>query len=83
MTDNLFLYELQKIQETLTKTIEEHKLNFGMMKPTKKFNFSEPILNSSKLGLIRLSVYNSVFNGKRRNNSYMIPKVKHRQIPLY
>ena len=39
-----------------------------MIKPTEKFNFSEPILNSSKLGLIRLSVYNSVFNVNRRNN---------------
>ena len=52
MTDNLILYELQKIQETLSKTKEEHTLNFRMIKPTEKFNFSEHILNSSKLGLI-------------------------------
>ena len=60
MTDNLILWELQTIHETLTKTKKEHTLNFR--KPTEKFNISEPILNSSKLGLIRLSVYNSVFN---------------------
>ena len=42
-----------------------------MTKPTEKFKFSEPILNSSKLGLIRLSVYNSVFNVNRRNNQFI------------
>ena len=50
LSDNLILYELQKIHETLTKTKEEHTLNFRMIKPTEKFNFSEPILNWSKLG---------------------------------
>ena len=55
-----------------------------MIKPTEKFNFSEPILNSSKLGLIRLSVYNSVFNVKEGAiNSYMISRVKHGQIPVF
>ena len=71
MTDNLILCELQKIHETLTKTKEEHTLNFRMIKPTEKFNFSEPIINSSKLGLIRLSVYNSVFNVNRKNNQFL------------
>ena len=71
MTDNLILRELQNIHEALTKTKEEHTLNFRMIKPTEKFNFSEPILNSSKLGLIRLSVYNSVFNVHRRNNQFL------------
>ena len=71
MTDNLFLRELQNMHEALTKTKEEHTLNFRMIKPTEKFNFSEPILNSSKLGLIRLSVYNSVFNVNRRNNQFI------------
>ena len=42
-----------------------------MIKPTEKFNFSEPILNSTKLGLIRLSVYNSMFNVNRRNNQFL------------
>ena len=54
MTDNLItggatpliLRELQNILEALTKTKEEHTLNFRMIKPTEKFNFSEPILNS-------------------------------------
>ena len=71
MTDNLILYELQKIHETLTKTKEEHTPNFRMIKPSEKFNFSEPILNSSKLGLIRLSVFNLVFNVNRRNNQFL------------
>ena len=71
MTDNLILYELQTIHETLTKTKEEHTLNFRMIRPTEKFNFSEPILNSSKLGLVRLSVYNSVFNVNRGNNQFL------------
>ena len=71
MSDNLILYELQKIHETLTKTIEEHTINLSMIKPTEKFNFSEPILNSSEFGLIRLSVYNSVFNVNRRNNQFL------------
>ena len=70
MADNLILYELQKINETVTKT-KEHTLNFGMIKPTEKFNYSEPILNWSKLGLIRLSVYNSVFNVNRGNNQFL------------
>ena len=71
MTDNLILYEQQNIHEALTKTKEEHTLNFRMIKPTEKFNFSEPILNTTKLGLIRLSVYNSVFNVNRRNNQFL------------
>ena len=48
MTDNLILYELQNIREVLTKTKEEHTLNFRMIKPTEKFNFSEPIRNTTK-----------------------------------
>ena len=67
----MILYELQNIHEALTKTKEEHKLNFRMIKPTEKFNFSEPILNTTKLGLIRLSVYYSVFNVNRRNNQFL------------
>ena len=71
MTNNLILWELQKIHEALTKTKEEHTLNFRRIKPIEKFNFNEPILNSSKLSLIRLSVYNSVFNVNRRNNQFL------------
>ena len=71
MTDNFILYELQNIHEALTKTKEEHTLNFRMIKPTEKFNFSELILNTTKLGLIRLSVYNSAFNVNRRNNQFL------------
>ena len=71
MTDNLILYELQNIHEALTKTKEEHTLNFRMIKPTEKFNFIEPIFNTTKLGLIRLSAYNSVFNVNRRKNQFL------------
>ena len=71
MTDNLILWELQKIHEALTKTKEEHTLKFRMIRSTEKFNFSEPILNTTKLGLIRLSVYNSVFNVNRGNNQFL------------
>ena len=39
MTDNLILRELQNIHEPLTKTKEEHTLNFRMTKPTENFNF--------------------------------------------
>ena len=42
-----------------------------MIKPTEKFNLSEPKLNTTKLGLIRLSVYNSVFNITERNNEFI------------
>ena len=75
MTDNLILYELQKIKETLTKTKEEHTLNFRMIKPTENFNFNKPIHNT-KLGLIRLSVYNSVFNVNRGNNQFLYSENK-------
>ena len=34
MTDSLILRELQNIHEALTKTKEEHTLNFRMIKPT-------------------------------------------------
>ena len=71
MTDNLILYELQNIHEALTKTKEEYTLNFRMIKPTEKINLSEPLLNTTKLDLIRLSVYNSVFNVNRRNNQFL------------
>ena len=70
-SDNLILWELQKIHDALTKTKEEHTPNFRMIKLTEKFNFSEPILNSTKLGLIRLLVYNSVFNVNRRNIQFL------------
>ena len=71
MTDNLILWELQKILEALTKTKKEDTLNFRVIKPTERFNFSKPILNTTKLGLIRLSVYNSVFNMNRNNNQFL------------
>ena len=71
MTENLILWELQKIHDAFTKTKEEHALNFRMITPTEKFNFSEPILNTTKLGLIRLSVYNSVFNVSRGSNQLL------------
>ena len=50
MTDNLILYELQKIHEAVTKTKEEFTLNFRMMKPIERFHFNNPILNTTKMG---------------------------------
>ena len=38
-----------------------------MKRPTERFHFIESILNTSKLGLLRLSVYNSVSNITKRN----------------
>ena len=70
MSDNLLLWELQKIHEALTKTKGEHTLNSRMIRSTEMFNFTEPILNTTKLGLFRLSVYNSVFIVNRRNNQF-------------
>ena len=70
-TSSPILYVLRKINETLRKTKEEHTINFGMIKPTEKFIFSESILNTTKLGLIRLSVYSSVFNITERDNKFI------------
>ena len=80
MTDNLILYELKKITKKLTKTKEEHTLNFRMVKSTERFNFSELILNTTKLGLTRLSVYNSVFNVNGNNNNRFMFNSSDRQI---
>ena len=44
-----------------------------MKRWTEWFHFIEPILKTSKLGLIRLSVHKSVFNITERNNTlYML-----------
>ena len=61
MNENLISYELQKIQKALTKTKREHTLSFRLVKPTEKLYFSETILNTTKLGLIILSVLISLF----------------------
>ena len=71
MTYKLILLELQMIHEALTKTKEEHTLNFRTIRQTETFNFIEPILNTSKLGLIRLSLYNAVFNVNRNINQFL------------
>ena len=76
MTDNLIFWELQKIHKALTKTKEEHTLNFRMIRPTEKFNFSEPILKTTKLRLNKLSVFNSVFNVNRGNNQCLYSNSK-------
>ena len=59
------------MHEALTKTKEEHTLKLRMKKPIEKFNFSEPILNATSLGLIILSVYSSVFNVNRSINQFL------------
>ena len=45
----------------------------------KDFIFNNPILNTTKMGLIRLSVYNSVFNITERNKQFKFtnPKAFH------
>ena len=67
MMDYLLLWELQKIHDALTKSKDEHTLNFRVTKLTERIHFIEPMLNTTKFGLIRLSVNNSVFN-KIENN---------------
>ena len=42
-----------------------------MIESTEKFNLSEHILITTKLGLIRLSVNNSVLKVNRRNNQFL------------
>ena len=71
MTDNIILFELQKIHEALTKTKEVHLVNLRMINSTENFHFSEPVLRKAKLGLIRLSVCNFAFNVNRRNNQFL------------
>ena len=41
-----------------------------MIKTNERFHFNNPILNTTKMGLIRLSVYNSMFNITERNNQF-------------
>ena len=69
-TSSLILYELRKINETLSKTKEEHTLNFRMIKPTENLTLVNLCLTKRNLVLIRLSVYNSVFNITERNNQF-------------
>ena len=57
MTDNLFTggaislmsWELQKIAKEITKTKDEHILNFRMIKPNERFHFNNSILNTTKM----------------------------------
>ena len=72
MTDNLILCELQKIHEDQTTNKEKHILTLRMIKPTEKFNFNETVLNTTKLGLIRLSVYSSLFNENKLNTQFFL-----------
>ena len=41
-----------------------------MIKSTERFNVNEPVLNPSKLILIRLTVFNSEFSITERENKY-------------
>ena len=41
-----------------------------MIKPTEKFDDSEPIINIKKLGLIRLPVFNIVFSVNKKINHF-------------
>ena len=68
---SLMLWELQKITKEITETKEEHTFNFRMIKPNESSHFNNPLLNTTKTGLIRLSVYNSVFNIIEINKQFM------------
>ena len=46
-----------------------------MIKSTERFIFSEPIPNVTRLGSIRLSVYDSVFSVNRTNNQFLYASV--------
>ena len=41
-----------------------------MTRATERFHFIKPILNATKLGFVRLSAYNSVFNLTEKNNKF-------------
>ena len=66
----LMLWELQKITKVLTKTKDEHTFNLRRIKPNERFHFNNPILNTTKMGLKRLSAYNSMFNITETNNKF-------------
>ena len=53
-----------------------------MVKSTERFDFRELILNTTKLGLIRLSVYNSVFNVNGNSKKFRLNSLD-RQISSY
>ena len=54
MTDILILYKLQKIHEAIAATKEVHTLNFSMIESIVGFNFSEPIPNTTKVGISKI-----------------------------
>ena len=73
MTNNIIvLWELQKITRQLTKTKDEHTLNFRMIKQNERFNFNYLVVNTSKLGLFKLSAHNLLFNIKEINSLCML-----------
>ena len=65
MTNTILV--LQKIIKELTKTNDEHTLNFRLIKPIERLQFKIPILITSNSGFTRISVYNLVFNITERN----------------
>ena len=75
MTDKLIPYERQRIHEALTKTKKEHTVNVRTIDSTQRFNFSEPILKTTTLGLIKISVYHSVFNVNKGNKQFLYASV--------
>ena len=61
MTESLVLYELQKIRDASNKAKDELKFNFRMARSLDKLYFNASLLNTTKLSLEKLSVYQSVF----------------------
>ena len=74
MKDNLILYKLQKIHETLSKTKEEQLIKFRMIKSTESLTLVN-LYNTTKLSLIRLSVDNLVFNVNTSDNQFLCASV--------
>ena len=68
--NNFVLWELQNITKELTKIKDEHKLNFRPI-TNERFQFIDTIINTSKLGLVRLSVHNLVFNIIETSNQFL------------
>ena len=48
LPDSLILWDLQKTYDALTKTKDEHALNFKMTRPIGRFCFNERVFNTTE-----------------------------------
>ena len=67
MTDNLNSLEIQKISKESTTTKDEHTFNPRMTNQKERFTYKASILNTWRLGFIRLYVCNSLINTTERS----------------